>query len=120
MLREAWTFFVRRHLSLTLIAIIFFICVISALSTGFWLPTRLAYVILFGVPIAYFWAKANTRNLQVTTERPMDRLQEGQEFEERITVKNLGWFTKLWLEVTDPSDLPGHVARSILSLGPRE
>jgi uncharacterized protein (DUF58 family) len=120
LLREAWDTLFRRHLSLTVISIIFFICLTSALSTGFWLPARLSYVVLFGVPIAYFWAKANCRNLEVSTERPVDRLQEGQEFQERITVKNLSWFTKLWLEVDDPCDMPGHSARQVISLGPRE
>src|SRR5688572_28393355 len=99
-----------------MISVIFFVCLISALSTGFWLPARLAYVLLLGVPIAYFWAKANSLNLDETTERLLDRLQEGQEFQERITVKNLSWFTKLWLEVDDPSDMPGHVARQIITL----
>ena len=120
LLREGYDTLFRRHLSLTAIGFIFFICLITALSTGFWLPTRLAYVIFFGIPIAYFWANANTKKLEVTTERPMDRLQEGQEFTERITVKNLGWFTKLWLEVDDPSDMPGHIASQVISLGPRE
>jgi uncharacterized protein (DUF58 family) len=119
-LRDRWDFFGRRHLSLTVIAILFGVCVLSALATGFWLPTRLAYVILLGVPLAYVWAKGNTRNLQVTVERPNDRLQEGLEFVERITVKNNGWFTKLWLEVDDPSDMPGYQAKQIITLGPRE
>jgi uncharacterized protein (DUF58 family) len=118
--REGWDFYFRRHLSLTVISVIFVICVISALSTGFWLPARLAYVILLGVPIAFYWAKANIRNLEVSTERPVDRLQEGQDFVERITVKNMGWFTKLWLEVEDSSTLPGHNAARIITLGPRE
>lgn len=120
LLREAYDALLRRHLSLTIIGVIFFICLVSSLSTGFWLPARLAYVALLGVPLAYFWARANTRDLQVTVERPQDRLQEGQEFQERITVKNLGWLTKLWLEVEDPSDLPGHQARQVITLGPRE
>jgi uncharacterized protein (DUF58 family) len=116
----AWDFFIRRHLSLTVIGVLFFVCLVSALSTGFWLPARLAYVILIGIPIAYFWAKANTRDIEVITERPLDRLQEGHQFSERITVRNKGWFTKLWLEVEDPSTLPGHSARRIITLGPRE
>ena len=120
LLREGYDTLFRRHLSLTVISVIFFICLVTALSTGFWLPTRLAYVIFFGIPIAYFWANGNTKKLEVTTERPMDRLQAGQEFTERITVKNLGWFTKLWLEVDDPSDMPGHIASQVISLGPRE
>ena len=120
LLREAGDFLFRRHLSLTVISVIFFVCVVSALSTGFWLSARLSYVIALGVPIAYLWAKENSTRLQVTTERPQDRLQEGQEFEERITVKNVGWVTKLWLEVRDPSDLPGHAASRVITLGPRE
>jgi uncharacterized protein (DUF58 family) len=120
MVREGWDLLIRRHLSLTIICVLFVICLLSALSTGYWLPGRLAYVILIGVPIAYYWAKANTRNLDVRTERLIDRLQEGQVFSERITVKNLSWFSKLWLEVDDPSDMPEHNARNVISLGPRE
>jgi uncharacterized protein (DUF58 family) len=120
LLREAWDVLIGRRLALTSIAIIFFVCIAATLSTGFWLPGRLAYVIMFGVPIAYFWAKANSRNLEVTTERPLDRLQEGQTYQERVTVRNLSWFTKLWLEVEDPSNMPGHVGRQIITLGPRE
>lgn len=118
--REGYDLLVRRHLSLTVIGVIFVVCLMSAMSTGFWLPTRLAYVILIGVPVSYFWARANSRNLEVTTERPQDRLQEGQEFVERITVKNLSWFSKLWLEVTEPSDMPGHRPGQVITLGPRE
>jgi uncharacterized protein (DUF58 family) len=120
LLREAWDNLFGRRLALTLIGIIFFFCILAALSTGFWLPTRLAYVIMLGIPMSYFWAKSNARNLEVTTERPLDRLQEGQTYQERITVRNLSWMTKLWLEVEDPSDMPGHVGRQIITLGPRE
>jgi uncharacterized protein (DUF58 family) len=120
MFREAYDLLIRRHLSLTVIGIIFFVCLMSALATGFWLPTRLSYVIAIGVPIAYYWAKKNASDLEVTVERPLDRLQEGQEFSERITVKNNSWLSKLWLEVVDPSDMPGHAANQVITLGPRE
>jgi uncharacterized protein (DUF58 family) len=119
-LREAWDFFGRKHLSLTLISLIFAICLLAALATGYWLPTRLAYVILIGLPVAWFWARLNARGLQVTVERPVDRLQVGQEFFERITIKNNSWLGKLWLEVDDPCDMPGYNARQVLTLGPRE
>jgi uncharacterized protein (DUF58 family) len=120
LIRDVLDSLFRRHLSLTIISVLFLVCVISALSTGFWLPTRLAYVILFGIPIIYVWAKANTRDLDVSVERPNDRLQEGQEMVERITIKNRGWFTKLWLEVEDLSTVPGHQAKRVIALGPRE
>ena len=32
----------------------------------------------------------------------------------------VGGLTKLWLEVDDPSDMPGHTARQVITLGPRE
>ncbi len=118
--KEGYDLLIRRHLSLTLIVVIFFVCLLSAASTGFWLPTRLAYVILFLVGGAFFWARANARNLDVTTERPQDRLQEGQEFVERITVKNNSWLSKLWLEISEPSDMPGHNPGRVITLGPRE
>jgi uncharacterized protein (DUF58 family) len=77
-------------------------------------------VILIGLPVAWFWARLNARGLQVTVERPVDRLQVGQEFFERITIKNNSWLGKLWLEVDDPCDMPGYNARQVLTLGPRE
>jgi uncharacterized protein (DUF58 family) len=119
-LRDGWDFFGRKHLSLTLISLIFAICLLAALATGYWLPTRLAYVILFGLPLAWLWARMNARGLQVTVERPVDRLQVGQEFYERITIKNNSWLGKLWLEVDDPCDMPGYNAKQVLTLGPRE
>lgn len=119
-LRDGWEFFGRRHLSLTLISIIFAVCLLAALATGYWLPTRLAYVILIGLPLAWFWARMNARGLQVTVERPLDRLQVGQEFYERITIKNNSWMGKLWLEVDDPCSMPGYNAKQVLTLGPRE
>lgn len=119
-LRDGWDFFGRKHLSLTIISIIFLVCLLAALATGYWLPTRLAYVIMFGLPLAWLWARMNSRGLQVTVERPVDRLQVGQEFYERITIKNNSWFGKLWLEVDDPCNMPGYNAKQILTLGPRE
>ncbi|GAG37553.1 unnamed protein product, partial [marine sediment metagenome] len=107
------------HRSLTAVTIVFFVSLIVAFSTGFWLVSRLAYVILIGVPLAYVWSRWNVRGLEVTVERHMDRLQAGQLFEERITVENRSWFNKLWLEVDDPSGLAGHRARRVLALGPR-
>ncbi len=118
--KEGYSLLIRRHLSLTVIGVILFVCLMSAMSTGFWLPTRLAYVIFFGVIVAFFWARTNARNLDLTIERPQDRLQEGQELVERITVKNHSWLTKLWLEVSEPSDMPGHHPGRVITLGPRE
>jgi uncharacterized protein (DUF58 family) len=39
----------------------------------------------------------------------------GKVVEERFTVRNTGFFPKLWLEVRDLSDLPGHYASQVVS-----
>ena len=112
-------FFFVRHRSFTVLTLLFIGALVTAFATGFWLMARLANVIIVAFPIAYVWAWFNLRGLEVTVERPHDRLQVGHPFEERITVANRTWFSKLWLEVEDLSDLPGHAARRVISLGPR-
>ncbi|MEX2247081.1 MAG: DUF58 domain-containing protein [Dehalococcoidia bacterium] len=105
--------------SLTAVALVFCACVVIALSTGFWLTWRLAYAVVVGVPLAYAWSRMNLRGLDVVPDRHVDRLQEGGEFEERITVRNRSWLGKVWLEVDDPSDMPGHNARRVITVPAR-
>ena len=112
-------FFLVRHRSLTALSVLFSVALAIAFANGFWLMARLANVILVALPIAFVWSWFNVRGLEVAVERPNDRLQVGDQFEERITVRNKNWFTKLWLEVEDLSELPGHTPRRVISLGPR-
>jgi uncharacterized protein (DUF58 family) len=112
-------FFFVRHRSFTVLSLLFVSALAIAFATGFWLMGRLANVILAAFPIAYVWSWLNLRGLEVAVERPHDRLQVGHTFEERITVTNRAWFSKLWLEVEDLSGLPGHQARRVIGLGPR-
>jgi uncharacterized protein (DUF58 family) len=107
------------HRALTISVILLLTSVGVALGSGFWLVARLANVMLIAIPIAYVWGRVNLRWLDVSAERPFDRLQEGNHFEERIAVTNRSWFTKLWLEIEDLSDLPGYSARRVISIGPR-
>jgi len=106
--------------SLTVLTALCVGSLVIAFANGFWLMSRLANVTLVAIPAAYVWAWFNLRWLDVRVERPPDRLQVGNDFEERITVMNRSWVSKLWLEVEDPSDLPGHRARRVISLGPRQ
>ena len=50
------------HRSLTGVVVLFVACITIALSTGFWLTWRLAYVAMLGVPIAYLWSRFNLRD----------------------------------------------------------
>lgn len=108
-----------RHRALTFAAALFFASIVLAFANGYWVTARLANLLLVLIPLAYVWSRLNLRGLEVTVQRPTDRLQEGGHFEERITVTNRSFFTKLWLEVEDLSDLPGHTSRRIITVAPR-
>lgn len=108
-----------RHRSLTIVTVVFVVALVCAYATGFWLLFRLAYVILVGVPVAFAWSRFNLSGLEVEVERPSGPLQEGGRFEEYVTVINRGWFSKLWLEIEELSDMPGHAPRRVVALPPR-
>ena len=112
-------FFFIEHRSLTVVASLYVTAMVVAFAEGFWLMSRLANALLVLVPVAFVWSRINLRGLQVEVERPTDRLQEGNVYEERITVRNTGFLTKLWLEVEDISELPGHKPRRVVSVPPR-
>ncbi|MDI6857119.1 MAG: DUF58 domain-containing protein [Dehalococcoidia bacterium] len=115
-LSAAFTLVFRRYRSLTVLIVILVASLVSAFATGFWLPSRLAYVIAAAIPLCYLWARVNMWGVSAEAERRVDRLEQGQAFEERLFVRNRNFLGKLWLEVDDPSDLPGHVAGRVLGL----
>ena len=104
------------HRSFTLVAALWFASIVVAVSTGFWLTWRLTYALMLGVPLAYAWSRLNLRGIEVEADRSTDRLQQGAPYEERITVHNRTWLSKIWLEVNDPSDMPGHLAHRIVTV----
>lgn len=106
----------RRTASLTLAILL--VSVFVAMGTGFWLLFRLAYVIGFALVVSWIIAWYNTRSLVVFADRRTDRGQVGQEAQEIIEVHNRGIFPKLWLEVEDPSELPGHRSRRVVIVPP--
>jgi uncharacterized protein (DUF58 family) len=102
--------------SLVIVVVLLILCVGFALATGFWLLYRLAYVLLAAIPLCYIWARLNLIGLNVTVQRLVDRAQVGQLTDERITVRNTSFLPKIWLEVDDPSTLPGRRAGRVISL----
>jgi uncharacterized protein (DUF58 family) len=112
--------FFRRYRSVLVLCVILVASLIPAFSTGFWLPFRLAYVILLALPLCFLWARLSLWGVHAEIQRATDRLQQGQPLSERISVQNRSWLSKLWLEVDEPSDLPGHAIRRVVSLRPRQ
>ncbi|HUS82544.1 MAG TPA: DUF58 domain-containing protein [Dehalococcoidia bacterium] len=110
----------RRYRSLLIVCAILVASLVPAFSTGFWLPFRLAYVIALALPLCYLWARLSLFGVHAEIERAADRLQQGQALGERVSISNRSLLSKLWLEVDEPSDLPGHAIRRVISLQPRQ
>ncbi len=91
------------------------VCVLAGL-TGHWIFYRGAYLMGGLIPVCFLWSRVMSRGLKVEVERTTDRLQVGQEAETRLSLKSRSMFTKLWLEVTDLTTMPGHVAKTVVTL----
>jgi uncharacterized protein (DUF58 family) len=100
---------------------IFFLWLLTlafALGTGRDLAFNLLYFISGVILAALWWAWANVRGLSVRRRPRTQRSQVGKYFEESMELTNRSRWPKLWVEVQDHSDLPGHqVSRIVNSLG---
>ncbi len=116
-IRRVWraTFGSRRSLSIvTTLTIVAFAV---GFASNYWLPQRLGYTLLFGLVLAAFWTWSSGQGVRVRMSRSRDRVQAGESIIERFEVINDSAIPKLWLEVEEASDLPGHSARFVTSLG---
>lgn len=95
------------------------ILVISQLSR--WGVMEKMFFVLAALLIAAFvWSRFSLRGLVVTRETKADRAQVGQALVERVRVQNLSRLAKLWVEVIDHSDVPGHTMSRVIHLAPRD
>src|SRR3990172_2048508 len=106
----------RRNVNLLMVLAAFGTMLGLAAVSGSALLYRAAYVIGGLVPLSFVWARANLRGLTLDIERPADRLQVGERAEARVRVSSSTFYTKLWLELEDLTDMPGQPARTVLTL----
>ena len=113
----AWraTFGTRRSLSIVVTLTIIAFAV--GFASNYWLPQRLGYTLLFGIVLAGAWTWSSGQGVRVRMSRSRDRVQAGESIVERFEVINSSAIPKLWLEVEETTDLPGHSARFVTSLG---
>lgn len=114
MRRLARKAFDRDHRTLTLVVVILLGALFLAFGTGFELLFRLAWVVGLLIPLSWFIAWSSTRGLEVTAQRRTGRAQVGQEAQEVIEVHNRSLLPRLWLEIDDPSGMPGHHSRRVV------
>jgi uncharacterized protein (DUF58 family) len=72
---------------------------------------------LFGgmLIFSYLWAWLNLHWTRITRQTRSRRSQVGKYAEERFVVENTGPLPKLWLELRDHSELPGHLVSRVIN-----
>lgn len=102
------------------IVIVWTLVLLFALNTGREWAYNLLYFVTGVIAVALWWAWANLRGLSLRRGSRIQRSQVGRYFEESLELVNRSRWPKLWVEVDDSSDLPGHqVSRVVNSLGSR-
>ena len=109
----------RRRPNVTIAIVVALICIAIGVATGFWLLFRLSYVIFIGVPVLYLWNRSMIRNIEVDVLRRDRRVTRGSDLEGRVLIRSNARLPKIWLEVEDASDMPGHVTNRVVTLGSR-
>lgn len=95
--------------------------IIAGLVTGRSLFYHLAYLLVALIALAFLWAWTGVSWVHLRRQTRARRAQVGRPLEERFAVRNSSSIPKLWLEVRDESDLPGHLASQVVSsLPPRQ
>jgi uncharacterized protein (DUF58 family) len=87
----------------------------SGLITGRTLFYHLAYLFIALIVMALLWAWTGVSWVHLRRQTRARRAQVGRPLEERFAVRNSSVFPKLWLEVRDGSDLPGHLASYVVN-----
>lgn len=91
-----------------------------AQGTGNEILFQLFYLLAGLLVVSYLWARLSMRGISAWRDLRTTRAQVGKQVAERLLIRNRSLWPKLWVEVTDQSDLPGHQARFVTSIPPRE
>lgn len=101
-----------------LVAAVAFAVLITALATESTLLLRLSYILWGSLALAAALTWSSLRWIELERHTRARRAEVGGLAEETLRIRNLGWLPKLWIEVRDSSDLPGHRAgRVVTALG---
>jgi len=89
---------------------------IVGLMTGRSFFFNLAY--LFGalLIVSFLWSWTSVNWIRIGRQTRARRAQVGRTLDEYFSVRNNGVFPKLWLEVRDHSDVPGHNPSTVVPL----
>ena len=89
------------------------VMLIAGLATGRTMFYNIFFLLVAVIVLSYAWAWAGVNWLRLTRQTRSRRAQVGMPIEEVFRLRNIGPLPKLWLEVLDDSDLPGHRASHV-------
>jgi uncharacterized protein (DUF58 family) len=102
--------------------LLWLVLLLLALSTGWNAVWVLVYALGLLVASSALWANMNVAGLELRRRHRTSRIQVGDTFIEQAVLEALPgpgqWWPRLWLELHDASDFPGHHLDGVLSLGP--
>ena len=87
---------------------------LTGLFTGRAFFFNLAYLFAGLLAVSFLWAWVSVRWLSVSRRTRARRAQVGRALNEVFVIHNRALLPKLWLEVRDHSDLPGHRASHVV------
>ncbi|GAB4510641.1 MAG: DUF58 domain-containing protein [Anaerolineae bacterium] len=94
--------------------ILLILTLLTGLFTGRAFFFNLAYMLAGLMVISLIWSWLSVRGISIRRKTRSSRAQVGRTLEEEFMVRNTGILPKLWIEVIDESDLPGHRASQIV------
>lgn len=89
---------------------------LTGLFTGRSFFFNLAYLFVALLIISFVWAWLSVRWVSLSRKTRARRAQVGRSLDEVFIVRNRSLLPKLWLEVRDHSDLPGHRASHVVPI----
>lgn len=78
---------------------------------------RVIAAMMIVLAIAWLWNRLSLSGIGFERHLMVDRVNVGENVSEEITLTNHSRIPKLWIEVVDRSNLPGHLAERVVSLG---
>ncbi|RMF78450.1 MAG: DUF58 domain-containing protein [Chloroflexi bacterium] len=94
--------------------VLLILSLLAGLFTGRSFFFNLAYMFVGLMLISFIWAWLAVRWITIGRKTRARRAQVGRQLEEIFIVRNRAIIPKLWLEVRDHSNLPGHRASNIV------
>lgn len=98
-----------------LLIIIWAILANLAVATSREIFYRLSYLIILVVAAAFLWALYSIQAFKLTREMLTPRAQVGNIAEEKFAAVSTGRIPKLWVEIADGGNMPGHMIGRVLS-----